>query len=1175
VTDSDGAADAVDENAVVGTAVGIAASATDADATTNAITYSLQDNDGGRLAIDANTGIVTVAAAIDREADGASRTITVRATSADGSFTDQVFTIQINDLDEIDVGAVSDADATANAVNENAANGTAVGITASASDGDATTNTITYSLDDNAGGRFAINASTGVVTVAGAIDRETAASYNITVRATSADTSFSTQTFTIAVNDLDEFDVGAVTDADAAVNTVAENAGVGTPAGLTGLAGDADATATITYSLDDDASGPFAIHSTTGVVTVNAALDYETATSHSVTIRATSSDGSFSTQSFTIAVTDVNESGITAISDTDAGGDFVAENAANGTAVGLTAFADDPDGTDAVSYSLDDDAGGRFAIHATTGVVTVSGAIDREAAGSYNVTVRATSTDTTATTRTFTISLGDADEFDVGAVTDSDGAADAVAENAAIGTTVGITAQAGDGDATTSGITYSLVDDAGGQFTIDPSTGVVTVAGAIDRETGATRSITIRGTSDDGSTTTQSHTIAINDLDEFDIAPLSDADLAADAVDENAATGTAVGISALASDGDATQSTITYSLDDDAGGRFAIHATTGVLTVNGALDHEAATSHSVTIRATSSDGSSSTRTFTLNVNPLNDNNPVITTNGGGDTAAVVVAENCTAVTTVTATDADLPGQSLSYAIAGGADAARFVIDSVTGVVSFLPAPDYEAPADVGADNVYEVTVQVSDGTRTDTQAIAVTVTPVNEAPVLDNSGLMTLVTINEDETSNGGNAVAAMVATAGGDRITDVDAGSLEGIAITTLFSGNGTWQYSGDGGGTWSDVGAVSDVSALPLRDTDLLRFVPDGINGGLASFVFRAWDQTSGSAGSHVNVSVNGGETAFSAATATANITVVPVNDAPWGASDSYMVGNNSVLDIPGNGVLSNDADLEGDALGVVLIAEPQHGTLVLRDEGSFLYVPQISFFGADSFVYRAWDGVDHSHPVTVTIVVIPEAGPPGVGDSQPPRPRDEGQPPPTPTLPQDDESRHTRPPAEDEPSQDRTRHHQLEPYRYGEVVWTGTHPGESVGGDAADAQLQRRAGRASAVKARFGAAPWGILGTVADWGSGEEFVGYLGNELIERLPISPLLLGATTAVTITAGYVLWALRGGFLAATLLSSLPAWIAFDPLPIFDARDRRRPEDGDDDSLGSLLTVRKKPLDTV
>ncbi|MBM4091437.1 MAG: hypothetical protein FJ276_18730, partial [Planctomycetes bacterium] len=112
-------------------------------------------------------------------------------------------------------------------------------------------------------------------------------------------------------------------------------------------------------------------------------------------------------QNFTIAVTDVNESGIGPISDTDAAADTVLENSANGTTVGLTAFADDPDGTDTVSYSLDDNAGGRFAIHATTGVVTVNGALDHETATSHSVTIRATSSDGSFSTQNFTIAVTD------------------------------------------------------------------------------------------------------------------------------------------------------------------------------------------------------------------------------------------------------------------------------------------------------------------------------------------------------------------------------------------------------------------------------------------------------------------------------------------------------------------------------------------------------------------------------------------------------------------------------------------------------------------------------------------------------------------------------------------------------------------------------------------------
>ncbi len=64
-------------------------------------------------------------------------------------------------------------------------------------------------------------------------------------------------------------------------------------------------------------------------------LNYESATSHSITIRATSADASFSSQSFTINLTDVNEAAVGAVSDNDGAANYVLENAANGTTVGL------------------------------------------------------------------------------------------------------------------------------------------------------------------------------------------------------------------------------------------------------------------------------------------------------------------------------------------------------------------------------------------------------------------------------------------------------------------------------------------------------------------------------------------------------------------------------------------------------------------------------------------------------------------------------------------------------------------------------------------------------------------------------------------------------------------------------------------------------------------------
>ncbi|MCE7982236.1 MAG: choice-of-anchor D domain-containing protein [Caldilinea sp. CFX5] len=102
--------------------------------------------------------------------------------------------------------------------------------------------------------------------------------------------------------------------------------------------------------------------------------------------------------------------------------------------------------------------------------------------------------------------------------------------------------------------------------------------------------------------------------------------------------------------------------------------------------------------------------------------PTITSGGGGANASVSIPENTTVVTTVTASGT----APITYSIVGGADAAKFTINASTGVLSFVSAPDYEAPTDGGGNNVYDVTVRASNSAGTDDQAIAVTVTNVAE-----------------------------------------------------------------------------------------------------------------------------------------------------------------------------------------------------------------------------------------------------------------------------------------------------------------------------------------------------------------------------------------------------------------------------------------------------------------
>src|SRR5207253_5194543 len=99
----------------------------------------------------------------------------------------------------------------------------------------------------------------------------------------------------------------------------------------------------VTYSLADDAGGRFAIDATTGVVTVaNASLiDYETATSQSITVKAADASGAFATQTFSIAVTDA---GPNAPNDANAAANTIAEDARDRTRVGKAESAADPHG---------------------------------------------------------------------------------------------------------------------------------------------------------------------------------------------------------------------------------------------------------------------------------------------------------------------------------------------------------------------------------------------------------------------------------------------------------------------------------------------------------------------------------------------------------------------------------------------------------------------------------------------------------------------------------------------------------------------------------------------------------------------------------------------------------------------------------------------------------------
>jgi len=229
---------------------------------------------------------------------------------------------------------------------------------------------------------------------------------------------------------------------------------------------------------------------------------------------------------------------------------------------------------------------------------------------------------------------------------------------------------------------------------------------------------------------------------------------------------------------------------------FGINSASGALTFNTAPDYETPTDtdannvYEITVQVADGNGGTDTQTIAVTVTNVNEA-PIITNDGGGTIAALTTAENQTAVTTVTSTDVD--GGAASYSITGGADAALFSINSVSGALTFNTTPDFETPTDAGANNVYDVTVQVADGNGgTDAQAIAVTVTNVNEDPLItsDGGGVSATVSAAENQT-----AVTTVTST-------DVDGGtpsySITGGADAAL-------QVADGNGGTNTQAIAVS----------------------------------------------------------------------------------------------------------------------------------------------------------------------------------------------------------------------------------------------------------------------------------------------------------------------------------------------------------------------------------
>ena len=192
-------------------------------------------------------------------------------------------------------------------------------------------------------------------------------------------------------------------------------------------------------------------------------------------------------------------------------------------------------------------------------------------------------------------------------------------------------------------------------------------------------------------------------------------------------------------------------------------------------------------------GNVGTQDVTLTLTGINDA-PVITA-----PSAVGFEENGSGlVLQVSATDAD--GDALTYGISG-TDAALFEM-SADGRLTFKSPPNFEAPADAGGDNVYDLILTASDGALTTQQALAVTVTDFAEPPsvLIGDAGANTL---------NGTTGADGIWAGAGNDTINGGGGGDLlfGEDGVDKLYGGSGNDTLTGGTGNDYLDGGSGNDT--------------------------------------------------------------------------------------------------------------------------------------------------------------------------------------------------------------------------------------------------------------------------------------------------------------------------------------------------------------------------------
>jgi hypothetical protein len=1060
---------------------------------------------------------------------------------------------------------------------------------------DPESDTVTYSISGGADAAlFSVDPNSGVLTFnanrdfENPTDSDSNGVYEVIVEASDGNGGTDTQAISVTVTDANDApeltrNFGGTFSPNINENTT--NAGL-----LTFTDQDGD---TPTYSIIGGVDAAlFSVDPVTGRLSFNTAPDFENPTDNDgnnqyvFTVRVDDGNGGFDTQDVNVTVQDVNEAPIVDLNDNGTtpdrtysgsfteGGPTVAVTGANTTILDVddTAFAalniylgnftDGASeqitvGTVTLSYGVSGTATTVFGT--TTFQVAFDGSsqvtLTNNLGGDMpvsdlqgllrGITYENTSLNPTAANRTFEFEANDGglnsnralstiQVFAVNSppVISSDGAGATASVNAAENQNIATTVVASDPEGDT--LTYSITGGAdAGLFSIDPNSGVLTFNIAPDFEAPTDNNadgiyeVTVNVSDGNGANDAQVISVTVTDTNDAPTITSGGPIKILSAAENQVAVDT---VTATDEDGD----TLTYSIAGGAdAGAFSIDPNSGVLTFSSPRNFENPSDanadgvYAVDVQVSDGSGGTDIQSIFVTITDVNDAPTIVS---GPPVNAISVVENQTAVDTVAATDED--GDGLTYSIIGGSDASLFSIGGGSGVLSFNAAPDFENAADINADGIYEVVVQVADGNGgLGTQTVYITVTDVNEAPVIVSNGGGGFAAISADENQLAVTSVSAVDE----DRPANVLTYSIVGGADRLAFN--------------MSPAGVLSFNSPKDYETRE------DANSDGIFEVVVRASDGAGGFDDQAISVSIG------------------DVNEAPTitssGGVDNVDFGANENQSAV-TSFTASDPDLVGNALSYSIVDGADASLFSVTPSGvlTFITPPDFEAFAdADANnryqvtvqVSDGFGGID-TQSLTVIVLDLDETTNVGVGIGGP----NTGGPI-TPTAPEevDEELRGSGPTdsgpnfgeleISDEELISASRSTEREE-RENDVASSRERREDDLSLSALLPQLQIADSLLRTPLEAFERSPFnGVQLDLQELNeeafyqaldkAGQDIGNY--NSLL-GLKLADIQLGS--GVVLTTGIVAWALRGGALASSLLATVPMWQRFDPIVIFVAK---------------------------